>query len=342
MNIHQWKTQIRKFNESFKDNQEVTEEWNSNTIANLPKFTKKNSIWNLEHKYYGKDEKGMILVGASPRLAEDVEKLKGVDDNFRIICANSSLKFLLQHGVKPHYVICLDADHIDIPQHLDCDNRGITLLASSVVSPKALDNWKGPIWFLPYYSVEIDKNIKRKVKSILGDGLVSGGNAMTAAFYTVTVIMGSKTVIFVGNEYCFDKKDYYADKKAARQGKIKTVYPVVDVKGRQRWTLPALYAYAIWMEKISEDLSPPGFFIDTSFGLLGKDTDKIHVMELSEAIKKVKEAFVIRDQLNESKKTKKEILQEILKEKKPENDQSEVFRYNMQEQREKLLHLARS
>jgi len=338
MNFHQWRKTINTFNKSFEGNNCQAEEWNRNTIDNLPIFNKSNSIWNLQDKYLEDNERAMVLVGSSPCLAEDVDKLKELDENFMIICANSSLRFLLKHGIRPQYVICLDSDVIDIPQHLDCDSTDITLLASSVVCRKAIDNWKGPIWFMPYYS--INKDLRRKLRGKLGRKVMGGGNSITQALVVATIIFGSKTVIFVGNEYCLDKS-YYADPEAAKQEVLKVLYPVVDVMGRERWTLPALYVYAIWTEKICGDLTPPGFFIDTSFGLLGKDTNAIHNMELGEAIKRVKWAFeqknLIKQAPNESEKFK--ILAEISK---VTDDNGEVRRYDMQSQRERILQLARS
>jgi len=334
MNIHQWKKQIRNFNKAY-ENSAPSKQWNRNTRANLSRFNKENSIWSMQWKYTGEEEKAMVLVGSSPCLAEDVKKLKALDDNFIIICANSALKYLLKNGVKPHYVISIDSDDIDIPQHLDIEENDIILLASSVTCAKALDNWKGPIWYAPYYS--INKKMKPILRGKLGRSVPCGGNSITQALVICTVIWGGHTVIFVANELCLDKK-YYADPKAAKQEEIKRLYPAVDVKGRERWTLPALYNYAIWTERVCTDLSPPGYFIDTSFGMLGKDRSAIHVVELSEAIEQVRNAFRIKKELN--KLDMKEKITDAFR--KAKNDKSQVYRYNVQEQQGEILRLARS
>jgi len=338
MNIHQWRSQIRKFNGSLSMEDPLHCEWNDRTLEDLPRFNKQNSIWELDFKYYGEDEKAMVIVGSSPCLKKDVETLKELDDNFIIICANSSVKFLLKHGVRPDYVVCVDSDGLDIPQHLDV-NEDIPLLASTVVCKKALDNWKGSIYFLPYYSIK--NELRRKVRRKLGRAVPSGGNCITSAFYVASIIFGSRTIVFVGNEYCFDKvKDYYADKESAKQEKLKTIFPVKDVLGRDRWTIPAHYNYAIWTEKVCNDLTPKGYFIDTSFGLLGKDCKHINVMELSEAIKKVKWSFWMKKELGKAKtdKDKEAILDGI----RGDHEQSDVYRYDVSKYRERMLQLARS
>lgn len=339
MNIHQWMHNIKTFNASFSKHSVIHKQWNVNTIANIPRFHRSNSIWRLEGQYRDQ-EKAVVLVGASPRLSQDIRKLKDLDDDFRIICANSSLKYLLRNGIKPDYVICLDSDHQDIPQHLDIDRDDITLLASTVVLPSVLDNWKGPIYYIPYYS--IDNELKSKVRNRLGKSVASGGNSMTSAFIIATLIFGSWTVIYVGNELCFDnKKEYYADKTTAKSETLMTRYNILDVNGNERCTTAAHYNYAMWTEKMSADLSPPGFFIDTSFGILGRGDSVIHVMELSRAIAVVKGAFAVARDLKKEKSElgRLKILQEITPE---DDDQSEVYRYNMHEQRERLLQFARS
>ena len=282
----------------------------------------------------------MILSGSSPSLKNDIHKFNELDDKFIIVCANSVLQFFVRNKIKPHYCICLDADEIDIPQHLDCDNKDITLLASSAISGKALDKWKGPIYFMPYYSCTTE--LRRKLSNRLGKSVMGGGNSISQALWVVSVIFGSKTVMFAGNEFCFDKvKNYYADPKAAKQEKMETIYPIKDVLGRERWTQPAHYNYALWIEKVCQDLCPPGYFIDTSFGLLGRDKDSvIHIMEFSEAIKKIKWSFDMRDKLNNTKNEIERL--KILQNLKGKYDQSEVYRYNLSEHRERILQLARS
>ena len=318
---------------------EIHKLWNKNTRENLHRFNKQNSIWRLDFKYYRENEKAMVIVGSSPSLAKDVEKLKELDDNFIIICVNSSLKFLLKNGIKPHYVVCVDGDTIDIPQHLDIKNsEDITLLASTTVCKDSLDKWKGPIYYLPYYAIE--KELRLKVRRRLGRAIPSGGNSVTSAFYVASIVFGSRTVIFVGNEYCFDKvKEYYADSDTAKQEKLKTIFPVTDVLGRQRWTLPAHYNYAMWTQQMCDNLGPTGHFIDTSFGIMGKDCKSIKVMYLDEAIKKVKWSFRMKDKLNRAKSEEEK--NKILERLKGKHEQSQVYRYNVSEHIGRMLQLAR-
>jgi len=327
MNINQWVSSVKMFNKRFADNLEVRQEWDNNTKDNLELFNKNNSIWNLDAKYMGNNEKAFFLVGGSPSLKRDVHALKDLKPHCKIMCANSPMKYLLREGIKPDYVISLDSDKLDIPQHLEYDGDDITLLASSVTHRSVLDKWKGPIYFMPYYSISND--LKPKLRNKLGKKVAGGGNTMTQALVIVTLIFGVKIVVFVGNEYCFDES-YYADKTSAKQEILETLYPETDVLGKKRWTLPALYQYAIWTEKICSDLTPPGFFIDTSFGLLGKDAPAIYNKDIKDTIRLI-------DNIFENKKEGSKISTLRI----DKHDESKVLRYDVSLQREKLLRLAR-
>lgn len=338
MNIHQWKKQLRRFNKFSDLDERLKKEWNDNTLSNMHRFNKKSSIWATDYRYHGDNEKAAILVGASPCLEKDVLKLKERDENFVIICANSALRFLLKHDIRPEYCICLDSDHLDIPQHLDCDSTGITLLASSAVCEKALNDWKGPIYYMAYYS--IDPKIRGKLRYRLGKRMMCGGNSISQALYVSTILWDCHTVIFVGNEFCFDI-NYYADKDAAKQEKIDTVVSVVDSMGRQRWTLGALYMYSTWIDRFCSQLTPPGIFIDTSFGLIGKDSPGIYKMDLSQALSIVKESFRMKKELNSRGIVQHEQLSELFPVKENVHDKSEVLRYNVHQQQAELLRVAR-
>jgi ethanolamine utilization microcompartment shell protein EutL len=89
-----------------------------------------------------------------------------------------------------------------------------------------------------------------------------------------------------------------------------------------------------------DNLAPRGHFIDTSFGILGKDCKSIHVMYLDEAIKKVKWSFRMKDKLNrvKSEKEKSRIIERIA----GKHEQSEVYHYNVSEHIERILQLNRS
>jgi len=301
MNMHQFKQSVQFFNDMHDKYGNPTEMWSENTKRNLPRIHRDRSIWRFEGLLEGEKEKAVVLIGASPSLKENIEKLKALDDNFITIVANSALKFLLENGIKPDYVIAIDGDkgnlvgHLDyylgqtgdLERHLNCDNDDLTLISSNATAPEAVDVWKGDVYWLPYYA--IDKDLKKKVRRRLGKTVPCGGNTMTTAAAMAYMVFGARTIIFVGNEYCYDEQ-YYVDKDSKWEDPRIMHFKVFDSRGRKRYTNIPLHCYAQWLEKMAID----GYdcnMIDTSFGILGTNDSKIIAMDLSEAIEKVKESF---------------------------------------------------
>jgi len=195
----------------------------------------------------------------------------------------------LEHGVKPDYVVALDSDDHDIHEHLDVDSKDLTLIASNTLSPRVLDDWKGKIWFFPYLGMK--KELRPKVTRKLGRSLPVGGNTLNTTVSIVVNIFGTRIVILVASECCYDKH-YYVDKKIARNNNTVTEFYVNDVDGNRRVTTTALFTYKTWIEEMAKHIHPHIKIIDTSFGILGKrdENSKIYIYKLSEIIGKVKEA----------------------------------------------------
>lgn len=294
----QWKSIIKGFNE----HSIVPEnEWEENTKANMTRFHKTNSIWRMSGMLKSPDDKAVVIVGASPCLRRDVDKLKACNrDDFVIVCVNSALQFVLEHGIKPDYVIAIDSDDEDIFKHLDVKEKDIPLITCNILSPRVLDMWKGKIWYFPYFAVS--KELKKKLRSRLGKAVPVGGNALGSMISIAISVWQARIIILVGSECCYDK-DYYPTKKIARNNLPATEFFITDINGKKRITTTPLHTYKLWIERLALGVQPMVKIIDTSEGILGKRDEKsyIYTYELSEIIGKVKEAV----------KKKKEIIKHV-------------------------------
>lgn len=289
MNDDQWKGVINFLNEKFDEHGLFRKAWSAQTEANLPLIKKENSLRAAtEHMLLDK-ERAVVIVGASPRLKEDVEKLKALDENFVLVCANSAVKYLLDHGIRPDYVISIDADDVIAKRDLDFDSTGLTLITSNASSHDVIKAWKGKILWTPYYG--IDKELRPKVRRLLGKVTPMGGNTFTSAVSIAYDIWDARIFIFVANEMCYDKQ-YYAHKKSKWERKNVHHFPIKDVSGRERYTNIPLFQYKIWLEKFVT-LVENCTVIDTSFGIFGTDCETITHMELEKAIPYVKDAFMM-------------------------------------------------
>ena len=295
MNEYQFRRLVRFFNDKHMENN-PTEEWDANSLANLHRYNRENSAWRLLDKNL---EDAIIVVGASPCLMEDVKKLAKLEEHplrkrFIIIVVNAALKVCLKNGVKPDYVIAIDGNPATIVDDLDCENENLVLLCTNSVAPKVFDVWKGKeVWWLPYYA--LSKDVSSKVRKKLGRKMPTGGNNFSSAMAFGYGILGARIFIMVGCEHCYDKH-YYGHKKSKWEG-VSGIshWRTKDIRGKDRWTNIPLWQYKIWIEKMVEEL-PHCVFMDTSWGILGTDNNHIEHEDLTDAIERTIEAFEISEQ----------------------------------------------
>lgn len=290
MNEYQYFDTIKWLNDKFEESG-PRERWSECTRLNLPLIDKKMSVHKFKDIYFGEKEKVIVVVGASPRLNEDVEYLKKLDDKYVIMVSNSAAKFLVDNGIKPHYVVSIDADDIIATRDLDFDTSDLTLITTNASSPEVIKRWKGKILWSSCYS--IDPELKPAVRQLLGKRVLLGGNTSTFATSLAFDIFGARIFIFVANEYCYDDQ-YYAHRRSKWEEENVTHFRTKDVLGRDRLTNFPLYQYKIWLEKMVDQLTFCTF-IDTSFGMLGTDCQRLRSMKFPEAIDFVNESFRIKE-----------------------------------------------
>jgi SAM-dependent methyltransferase len=286
----QFRRLVKFFNDKHMESN-PTDEWDENSLANLPRMNKENSIWRLLDKHI---EDAIIVVGASPCLMEDVKVLAKFEEHplrnkFIVIVVNAALKVCLQHGVKPDYVIAIDGNPATIVDDLDCDNENLKLICTNSVAPQIFDVWRGKeVWWIPYYS--LSKKVMLQVRKKLGRKMPTGGNNFSSAMAIGYGVMGARIYIMVGSEHCYDKQ-YYAHKKSKWETATdNSHWKTKDIRGRERWTNIPLWQYKVWIEKMATEL-PHVVFIDTSWGILGTDTERIRHKNLDEALQETTEAF---------------------------------------------------
>lgn len=85
--------------------------WLGNTIINIAAVNKFNiyKLSDLESKFAGQTA---LIAGAGPSLNDNIEHIQANRNNFIIFCVNKALKYLLQNGIIPDFVVCLDASNM--------------------------------------------------------------------------------------------------------------------------------------------------------------------------------------------------------------------------------------
>ena len=88
-----------------------SQRWLNNTLYNIA-YANNNKVYllsDLEKKFLGQTA---LVVGAGPSLNDNIEKIKASRDKFVIFAVNKVVKDLVQKGVIPDFVVCLDAGNM--------------------------------------------------------------------------------------------------------------------------------------------------------------------------------------------------------------------------------------
>ena len=86
--------------------------WAVNGLANLPHVGSRPLVSDVEMRFAGVP---MIIVGAGPSLAKNIDQLKAAQGKAIIVCVARALNSLQAAGVMPDFAISLDA--VDIKSH---------------------------------------------------------------------------------------------------------------------------------------------------------------------------------------------------------------------------------
>ena len=94
--------------------------WRENAAANKPRIKYQvQQLWKD-----GNDKQG-ILIAAGPSLKSSLIELKHLDrKKFEVVAVDMALKYLVNEGIFPDYVICTD-DSEDIQRTLDVELPGL-------------------------------------------------------------------------------------------------------------------------------------------------------------------------------------------------------------------------
>ncbi len=127
---------------------------------------------------------GVIVVMGGPSAAGYYNWIRERSEAHVIICASTVLKPLLQEGIVPDYVCCIDsAPHM--AKHFEVmPSSGSSLVYSPTVNPLIVSGWRGPRYYAEH-----------------GD-LFPGGSVLFTAV-DLAVRMGATSVYLVGADLCF-------------------------------------------------------------------------------------------------------------------------------------------
>lgn len=181
--------------------------------------TVRNELANIDHYALGAgiDELSGaaagslgIVVSAGPSLQRNIRELarEGVRDRCIIIAAQTTLRPLLDAGIKPHFVCALDYHQISSRFYeglTEEDVSGVTLVALPQAHPVIADSWPGAIrWCRGIVLEEV-------LGGVAGgfDGVDPAGTVAHLAYHLARY-MGCDPVALIGQDLGFTDGVYYS------------------------------------------------------------------------------------------------------------------------------------
>ncbi len=247
---------------------DLDETWVKNYTQN------KESITPCSLTTYGKD-RVVILVGGSPAIEKNWEALKDIDDSFILVCCTTSLRFLLEHDLKPKFCVVVDAGEHIVKDIEGLDTKDIILISSPFASPKVLAMWEGEIRHYILGGGEKYKELIEEDWKGRADIDIGGGNVLSTAYLWAYKYLNCRNFIVCGMSLCY-YDDYYLEGREHGLNKdgSKGKFFALDMNGVFANCTVVLWMYKTWLETYVrfgfENRPDPGTFINaTEDGILG-------------------------------------------------------------------------
>lgn len=237
-----------------------------NIANNLAAYASTTSIAMLERRFQGNPA---IIVSAGPSLRRNVEQLAAAGDRAVICAVQTTLKTLVDRGIRPHFVTSLDYHEVST-QYFDGvpGLENIHLVAEPKATWHVLDRYPGPVSIL-------DNAFARL---LIGDELAPraplppGATVAHLAFYLARY-MGCDPIIFIGQDLAYTGYVYYSPgmeihrswsseinrfntmetkewERTARMGPL--LRRTVDAEGKKIYTDELLFTY---LEQFERDIA---------------------------------------------------------------------------------------
>lgn len=264
-----------------------SKQWMINTINNISAINNSNAylLSDLENKFVGQTA---LIIGAGPSLNDNILKIQENRDKFVIFAVNKVVKYLLQNGITPDFVVCLDARNINknlggLENYLTHSNCILDIRTDCSVFNKGFRN-------VFFNFSETDFFIKKlSNKNDFMKFYESGGSASTLALVSA-VKLGFSKVVLVGVDLAFKDNKIYAYGENMTRISIneiivdsvkKNLVQVKSVNGSMVYTREDYEAFIHHFESLIKELNYSEIYNISSFGAYIEGVKSIKFDELS-------------------------------------------------------------
>ena len=251
-------TLVKRKNANQQTQDHLAPLWATNGLKNLPHVANNPMVDDLCDAFRGVP---IIIVGAGPSLAKNIDQLKAAQGKAIILCVNRALRSLQNAGIWPDFAINLEPQDV-ASQFVGIDLSRIPGLVLSVTSHPALFELDAPRILSFSSNLDAEGWMFDSADSI--SEIVSGGSVSCSAL-SLSLLWGCDPIMLVGQDLSFPGGAYYH--AGGADGDTQAVYD----EETQTWKLEGLSDdLSKLLKGRSEDLGlcfdgteVPGYFGDT-------------------------------------------------------------------------------
>ena len=221
----------------------------------------------------------VIVAGSGPSLKDNIDKIKlASDKGIPIVSCLHNYHYFIDHGIKAHAYVSLDAGDVVIDEIAEGGSRSLedylettkdNKLYSFIGSPNKLHKlWKGEVLF--FNSPIPDEVVKQGTDKIgvFSNWVSSGGNVLGASVYISKGFLGANPICFVGADFSFSYTKNFHGWDSKYDANIGHAIRATDVFGNSRLTWQSYYNFKVWTDWLCQRVK--GTWINcTEGGILG-------------------------------------------------------------------------
>lgn len=138
---------------------------------------------------YKNSSKPYIITASGPSLDGELELLKRNREKFNIISVGSSLRALMEKGIRPDAIVIIDGKEVVRKQFVGFENESIPLCFYSKASRWAVNDYKGPKYI---FNAECKNSINISIEGTVAVSAID-----------IAIKCGGEKIIFLGQDLAF-------------------------------------------------------------------------------------------------------------------------------------------
>ena len=196
----------------------------------------------LKRQFTGKS---LYIIAAGPSLDKNYLKLKNIRNDSIILATGTVFKKLLHAGIKPDYVIIIDANEPVYRQIEGVETADVPLLYLSTVYYKIVQNYQGE----KYIIYQKDFLQSEKIAKQMGHQLYQTGGSVSTTALDIGISFGCKRIIYLGLDLAYTNSyDHASGTASVNRILSNDLRQVKDIHGNLIQTSKNLDIYRKWIE----------------------------------------------------------------------------------------------